>query len=66
MIVKAFADNLSKKMEEKNLSIADLSRLASVPRTSIDGYFCGREPPLSRGLAIAKALGTTVEELCRE
>lgn len=59
-----FGSNVRAKREAKRLSQDRLADLASLDRTYISGIERGlRNPTLLSSLKIAKALGTTVDEL---
>lgn len=60
-----YKDVLSFYMEQKGISMAELSRRADVPKTTINDMLKGRtkEPTLGRAAAIADALGVTLQEM---
>jgi transcriptional regulator with XRE-family HTH domain len=60
----AFGSKVREKREAKHLSQEALADLANLDRTYISGIERGvRNPTLLSSLRIAKALGTTIEEL---
>jgi len=60
----ALAENIKAKREEKGLNQSELAGIVGVTRNQISDYESGeRVPRFYVGLAIAKALDTTVEEL---
>ena len=60
----AFGANVQKKRKAKKLSQEDLAERAGLDRTYISGIERGvRNPTLLSSLKVAKALGTTIEEL---
>lgn len=59
-----FGRRLHRKLTEKGWRQADLVRASGVVRSSISAYLNGHQTPTSANLhAIAKALGTTPEDL---
>ena len=62
----AFGSKVREKREAKNLSQEALADLADLDRTYISGIERGvRNPTFLSSLRIAKALGTTIEELSK-
>lgn len=60
----AFAENLKKLREEKGLSQAELAKIINVSQPMIAQYEREvRVPSAPTALAIAKALGTTFENI---
>lgn len=60
----ALAENIKEKRLERNMSQEELSGIVGVTRRAICHYEKGeRVPDFYTGLRLAKALGTTVEEL---
>ena len=59
-----FSHNLRNRMSELNISQAELSRRANIPRSSVCGYLAGKTLPRKDVLdAVAAALDTTPEML---
>lgn len=58
---------LNEIMLEKNITSQELANMTGIPKRTIDGYRSSqkKEPPLSRGLKIAKALGVDPSELIK-
>lgn len=60
----ALAENIKAKREEKGLKQSELAGIVGITRNQISDYESGeRIPRFYTGLAIAKALDTTAEEL---
>lgn len=60
----ALAENIKAKREEKGLNQSELAGIVGITRNQISDYESGeRIPRFYTGLAIAKALDTTAEEL---
>jgi len=59
-----FIENVTRLMNEKGISQAELSRLTGLQRSSISQYLSGRNTPRQKALdAIAGALGVTAADL---
>ena len=58
---------LSDIMKEKNMSSKELSEMTGIPQRTIEEYRGKRkkEPPLSRGIKLAEALGVNPKELIK-
>lgn len=54
---------IAKRMDMGGISQAELSRLSGVSKSSLSRYLGGDDIPASKLMAIANALGTTVDEL---
>lgn len=62
-----FSSNIRNRREMLNLSQADLAKRAGVTQTTIWMYENGESTPkLAIAIALAKALGVTVEQLVGE
>ena len=63
-----FHENLRFIMEVKDIQIKELSSKTGISENTIKTYLrsASAEPKLSKALVIAKALETTVEDLCEE
>ena len=60
----AFSDNAKRLREEKQYTLAELGKLVGVSQQVIGDYEKGKKlPTIVTGVDLAKALGTTVEEL---
>lgn len=60
----ALAENIKVKRTEKNISMEELSGIVGVSKMTISRYESGKKiPELYNAIRLAKALGTTVEEL---
>lgn len=60
----AFSDNAKRLREEKQYTQAELGKLVGVSQQVIGDYEKGKKlPTIVTGVDLAKALGTTVEEL---
>lgn len=60
----ALAENIKAKRTEKNISMEELSGIVGVSKMTISRYESGKKiPELYNAIRLAKALGTTVEEL---
>ena len=60
----ALAENIKAKREEKGLNQSELAGIVGVTRMTISMFESGeRKPELYNAIRLAKALGTTVEEL---
>jgi transcriptional regulator with XRE-family HTH domain len=65
-VLKKFGGNVRGKREARNLSQEALAELADLDRTYIGGIERGeRNPTLLSILRIAKALKTSIAELCK-
>lgn len=65
MKVYNFAENLRKIMEEKNITMRELSAKSEVTEVSLSRYLtAGREPTITTACNIASALGVSVTDLC--
>ena len=63
-VLLVFGAKVRERREAKGLSQEDLADLADLDRTYVSGIERGlRNPTLLMSVKIAKALGTTVEEL---
>ena len=64
-VLKKFGGNVREKREAKNLSQEALAEQADLDRTYIGGIERGeRNPTILSAIRIAKALKTSVAELC--
>ena len=64
-VLKKFGGNVREKREARNLSQESLAEQADLDRTYIGGIERGeRNPTILSALRIAKALKTSVAELC--
>lgn len=64
-VLKRFGNNIRAKREAKELSQEDLAAKAELDRTYVGGVERGeRNPTILSALRIAKALKTSVSELC--
>lgn len=62
----SFADNVKKLREQKGLSQAELAIIVDVTQPMIAQYEKGLKiPTIITGVELARALGTTCEELVR-
>lgn len=63
-----FHENLRFLMDAKDIQIKELALKTGISENTIKTYLrsASAEPKLSKALAIAKALDTTVENLCDE
>ena len=62
----AFAENLKKLRDEKGLSQAELARMANISQPSVANFEIGKiVPTIITGVDLAKALGTTCEQLVK-
>lgn len=60
----ALAENIKAKRTEKNISMEELSGIVGVSKMTISRYESGKKiPELYNAIRLARALGTTVEEL---
>lgn len=60
----ALAENIKAKRTEKNISMEELSGIVGVSKMTISRYESGKKiPELYNAIRLAKALGTTVEDL---
>lgn len=59
-----FSQNLKIIMDKKDMTQADLMRITGIPRSLISDYVNGKKSPaLSNAIALAEALGVTLDEL---
>lgn len=56
-------DNLINLLEKKNVSLAELSRQTSVPKSNLSSWLKGRSPNLDQLDKVAQYFGTTIEFL---
>ncbi|MBQ6780508.1 MAG: helix-turn-helix transcriptional regulator [Treponema sp.] len=63
-----FHENLRFLMDAKGIQIKELASKAGISENTVKTYLrsASAEPKLSKAIAIAKALDTTVEDLCDE
>ncbi|MDD4974393.1 MAG: helix-turn-helix transcriptional regulator [Bacteriovorax sp.] len=59
MLVK----NLKKILEEKEMSISELSRKTDIPKSTLMTWLAGRTPDLLQLDKVAQYLGTNIESL---
>ena len=61
----SFNENLKGELEYKGLLVKELAHATGIPKQTIDKYLLtgGTMPPVDKAVAIAKALGVTVEYL---
>ena len=60
----AFKDTLIRLMHDRNMKAAELSRRSGVTEASLSEYINGKKEPMGKAsIAIAKALGVTLDEL---
>jgi len=61
----SFNENLKGELEYKGLLVKELAHATGIPKQTIDKYLLtgGTMPPADKAVAIAKALGVTVEYL---
>ena len=60
----AFAENLKTAREKKQISQYELAEMVGLTQTAIAYFELGtRQPNIYNGVQIAKALGTTAEQL---
>ena len=62
----SFIENAKKLKKEKGYTTNELSKICGIPLGTLSKLFSGiiEEPKLSAAVAISKALGTTVDDLC--
>lgn len=62
----AFAENLRKAREEKGYSQNELAKMAHISQPSVANFEIGKIlPTIITGVDLARALGTTCEQLVR-
>ena len=67
IIRKIISQNIVKRRKELGLTQAELAKNAGLSEITVNRYETGKQPPRSLNLeAIAKALGSTVEELTQQ
>ena len=63
----AFSDNVKRLREEKGLTQAELADKIKVAQPMVAQYERGlKVPTIITGVLLARSLGTTCEELCKE
>jgi len=60
-----FNENLRGELKYKGMPVKELAHVTSIPKQTIDNYLLsnGSMPPADKAVAIAQALGVTVEYL---
>jgi transcriptional regulator with XRE-family HTH domain len=58
-----FAKSIRKILDERGISIAELSRRTGVPKSNINSWLQGSSPNLEQIYRVSKYLGITIESL---